>query len=62
MVFNEGNEELAIETQRKTELTEFFEMNKQNEAMGKPDKVLPTLRYIDMPTKYTYNKAKKEWK
>ena len=62
MVFNEGNEELAIETQRKTELTEFFEMNKQNKELGEPDKVLPTLRYIDMPTKYTYNKAKKEWK
>ena len=62
VVFNEGNEELAIETQRKTELTEFFEKNKQNKELGEPDKVLPTLRYIDMPTKFTYNKAKKEWK
>ena len=56
IVFNEGSEESALETQRKTELTEFFEANKTGKA-GMKD-----LRYVDMPTKFTFNKKTKEWK
>ena len=60
VVFDEGNEEMATETQRDTELTKFFKLNEDNrkakEAELKYDPDLETLRYVDMPTKYTYNK------
>jgi hypothetical protein len=59
MVFDEGMEEEALETQRNTELTEFFDMNKDNKKRGLPDKKLPTLRYADMPEEYTW--VKKKW-
>ena len=66
VVFDEGNEEMATETQRDTELTKFFKLNEENrkakEAELKYDPDLETLRYVDMPTKYTYNKKEKEWK
>ena len=66
VVFDEGNEEMATETQRDTELTKFFKLNEDNrkakEAELKYDPDLETLRYVDMPTKYTYNKKEKEWK
>ena len=54
VVFDEGNEEMALEHQRKTELTEFFELNKNGAGSG--------LRYVDMPQGYTFNKKTKEWK
>ena len=65
VVFDEGNEELATETQRDTELTMFFSMNEANNKLkGKVgyDETLPTLRYVDMPTMYTYSKKEKKWK
>ena len=66
VVFDEGNEEMATETQRDTELTKFFKLNEDNrkakKAELKYDPDLETLRYVDMPTKYTYNKKEKEWK
>ena len=64
VVFDEGNEELATETQRDTELTTFFNMNKANNKLKDKvgyDETLPTLRYVDMPTKYTYSKKDKKW-
>ena len=44
-----------METQRLTELTEFFNLNKNLS----PEE---WLWYVDLPTKYTWNKQKKEWK
>lgn len=62
MVFDEGTEEEALERQRNTELTAFFEVNAKlaSESAGLLDlQSLPT--YVEMPKKYTYNKSKKEW-
>ena len=57
VVFNEGDEENALERQRNTELTAFFQFNKTT-----TDKHM----YVDMPKycTYSYNKetAKKVWK
>ena len=57
VVFNEGDEENALERQRNTELTAFFQFNKTT-----TDKHM----YVDMPKycTYNYNKetAKKVWK
>ena len=58
---------MATETQRDTELTKFFELNEANRKAKKannpveynPD--LEDLRYVDMPTKYTYDKKEKKW-
>ena len=55
VVFEEGNEDLVIENQRLTELTQFFEHNKN---IGPEE----WLRYVDMPKKYTWNKQRKTWK
>ena len=57
VVFDEGQEELALETQRVTELTQFFELNK--ELKDSPHK---WLKYVDMPKDYTWNKKSKKWK
>ena len=58
VVFDEGTEQEALERQRETELTAFFELNAnqqgQQEAEGQ-------LRYIDMPKLYRYDKSKKQW-
>ena len=65
VVFDEGSEEMALEQQRKTELTEFFKANEDNKKKQEEgevgDEVLPGLRYVDMPKKYTYNKKEKKW-
>ena len=60
VVFDEGSEESALETQRCTELTAFFYANEhctEDAFIG-----VEELRYVDMPTKFTYNKKKKVWK
>ena len=68
VVFDEGNEEMATETQRDTELTKFFELNELNRKAKEADNPeeynpdLEDLRYVDMPTKYTYDKKEKKWK
>ena len=66
VVYDEGKEELATETQRDTELTAFFKKNRENSEAKKADlpydETLETMRYVDMPTKYTYSKKEKEWK
>ena len=67
VVFDEGNEEMATETQRDTELTKFFELNRANREAKEADDPeynpdLEDLRYVDMPTKYTYDKKEKKWK
>ena len=53
VVFDEGNEEMALEHQRETELTAFFNLNGQEGGSG--------LRYVDMPKEYTFNKKEKKW-
>ena len=53
MVFDKGTEEEALERQRNTELTVFFEVNTKlsAEAGGQLDlQSLPT--YVEMPLKY----------
>ena len=60
IVFDEGNEEEALEKQRDTELTAFFKLNEhlnQNEDLE--EKLLPS--YIELPKKYRYDKSKKKW-
>ena len=54
VVFEEGHETLVTENQWQTELTEFFENNKN---IGPEEWLL----YVDMPKKYTWNKQRKTW-
>ena len=59
VVFDEGTEEEALERQRETELTGFFKLN---ETVRDGDLQVSSMpKYIDMPKKYRYDKAKKEW-
>ena len=57
VVFDEGTEEEALERQRETELTAFFQHNADQNQQEEPDK--PT--YIDMPKLFRYDKSKKQW-
>ena len=60
VVFDEGTEVEALEKQRETELTAFFSLNEK--LLGKKDPDLQSmLSYVDMPKKFRYDKAKKEW-
>ena len=60
VVFDEGTEVEALEKQRETELTAFFSLNEK--LLGKKDQDLQSmLSYVDMPKKFRYDKAKKEW-
>ena len=62
IVFNEGSEESALENQRDTELSAFFNAN-QGEGMALKDGGnVQNLRYVDMPKYCTYDKKKKQWK
>ena len=60
VVFDEGTEEEALERQRETELTAFFDLNERllNEKVYSSD-LLPL--YVDMPKKFRYDKSKKQW-
>ena len=53
IVFDIGNEEETLETQRCTELTSFFDYNLQNPSTKET--------YVDFPEKFTWNNSKKEW-
>ena len=60
VVFDEGNEEEALEKQRDTELTAFFRLNeKLEQSEDLEENYLPS--YIELPKKYRYDKSKKEW-
>jgi hypothetical protein len=54
--FAEGNEEQAVADARNTELVAFFKLNSETKNQ---------LRYVDMPTEYTFSKkakqAQKQW-
>jgi hypothetical protein len=60
VVFDEGTEEEALEKQRDTELTAFFQLNaKHRESESMDEDLFPT--YLDLPKKFRYDKTKKEW-
>ena len=60
VVFDEGTAEEALEKQRETELTAFFKLN-ETVREGSNLNVSSMPRYIDLPKKYRYDKAKKQW-
>ena len=60
VVFDEGTEEEALEKQRETELTAFFELNEKLRLDQSLD-INSMPRYLDLPKKFRYDKAKKEW-
>ena len=60
IVFDEGTEDEALDKQRETELTKFFQFNKTMREDPELDpETLP--KYVDMPEEYRYDKSKKEW-
>ena len=60
VVFDEGTEEEALERQRETELTAFFEHNLEQQGRQQVEE-LEQLTYIEMPKLYRYDKSKKQW-
>ena len=59
IVFDENTEMDALENQRETELTAFFEFNRKAIRQGCAPEELP--KYVEMPKKYRYDKKSKEW-
>ena len=60
VIFDEGTEEEALEHQRETELTAFFQLNSELTSGESPDiQSLPI--YVELPKKYIYDKSKKMW-
>jgi hypothetical protein len=60
VVFDEGTEEEALERQRETELTAFFQLN--SELVGGEATDIQSLPiYVELPKKYRYDKSKKKW-
>ena len=53
ILFDEGTEKETIEKQRNTELTEFFEYNKEFPATN--------TKYVDFPKLFTWNISTKKW-
>ena len=56
IVFDEGTEEDALENQKETELTAFFNLNMKLKLDGEDDL---RLAYIDLPKKFRYDKTTK---
>ena len=61
VVFDEGTEEVALETQRETELTAFFRLNDQLQQDDQEVNVESLPKYVEMPKLYRYDKSKKTW-
>jgi hypothetical protein len=61
VVFDEGTEEVALETQRETELTAFFKLNDQIQQDDQEVNVESLPKYVEMPKLYRYDKSKKTW-
>ena len=59
VTFSEDNAGQALESQRKTELTEFFAFNTEQLASGISKMSLP--KYVDMLDDHTYNLKSKKW-
>ena len=60
VVFDQGSEESALEAQRDTELTAFFDANRKGMALNGGITVRD-VTYVDMPKHCRYDKKKKEW-
>ena len=58
IVIDEGTEEDALENQKETELTAFFNLNMKLKLDGEDDL---RLAYIDLPKKFRYDKTTKQW-
>ena len=58
-MFDENAEEEALENQRQTELTAFFDFNRKSIEQGLEPENLPT--YVQMPEEYRYEKKLKKW-
>ena len=60
IVFDANSELEALESQRNTELTAFFDYNKEalDGGLDKSD----LCRYVDMPKNHVYNKSTKKWR
>ena len=56
VIYDEGQEDIALEKGRTTELTAFFTLNLKG-VLSKEDQ----LQYVDMPKKFRYDQKKKEW-
>ena len=61
VVFDQGTEEVALETQRETELTGFFKINNELQQGDKELDIASLPKYVDMPKLYWYDKSKKIW-
>ena len=59
IIFDEDTEMEALENQRETELTAFFDFNKSSLDQGFDPEELP--KYADMPEDYRYEKKQKKW-
>ena len=59
IVFDEDSELEALENQRETELTAFFDFNRKSIDQGFSPDELP--KYVEMPKKYRYEKKQKAW-
>merc|ERR1712214_63135 len=60
VVFDEETEAEALENQRNTELTAFFEFNRNALEAGTAAEDLP--KYLDMPEKHVFVKKEKTWR
>ena len=60
VVFDEGTEEEALERQRETELTAFFQLNSEL-VRGEATDIQSLPIYVELPKKYRYDKSKKKW-
>ena len=59
VVFDEGTEEEALERQRETELTAFFQLNQMLKDETTNVEKLPL--YVELPKKFRYDKSAKKW-
>ena len=59
IVFDEDAELEALENQRETELTAFFDFNKKSIEQGFQPQELP--KYVEMPEGYRYDRKLKKW-
>ena len=60
VVFDIDTEDEALEKQRETELTAFFQFNASQVQSNVSTDLLP--KYVDMPKGYIYDKTKKQWR
>lgn len=54
IIFREGHEQQAIQNVRNTKLLAYFQLNNE-------DRYARQIKYVDIPTHYTWNNAEKRW-